>query len=268
MTQRLSILSIVVLAVFFVASNSFAQQGFPFLGQITEDGVNVRAGQNKNFESLCKLNKGDEVVVLAQSYSWYKIQLPAQAPVYISDKYVTRLKSKQGKVTADKVNVRAGPDIYFSVIGQVSKDEIVAILGEKPGWFRIAPVAQSYGWVKKELVSFKSGVVPSLSAPVAVPEPEEERAVFEVKKIEQPLPQARSNIVIEGKLSALKQAGASGIHYQLTGKDKRVYLVKGLSFALDNFVGFNVRVEGSLEQENHAQTPSLVVNVSKIQLIL
>lgn len=45
-----------------------AAQQFPFVGEITADKVNVRAGPNLNFEQLCKMKKGQDVLVLEKSY--------------------------------------------------------------------------------------------------------------------------------------------------------------------------------------------------------
>ncbi|HLF18172.1 MAG TPA: SH3 domain-containing protein [Candidatus Omnitrophota bacterium] len=267
--QRFFIYPILSAAVILIQSPVFAQHSFPFLGEITENDVIVRAGQNQNFEQVSRLDKGSGVVVVAKSYSWYKIQLPADAQIFISDKYIER-KGKQGLVTAKDVNVRAGADINFSIVGQLTQGDTVTILDTKPGWYKIAPVEQSYGWVKEEFVAFKSNTLPPGNPPEVVPQPKEEKAAEE-KRVEEKVDkkaEGKALITIEGELAALKQPVSSDIHYQVLSKDKSVYLIRGLTFVLDDLVGLNVRIEGSLEEGNPAQTPSPVVNVSKIQLIL
>jgi len=59
----------------------------PFLAESTGDNVNVRAGQSANFERLCQLSEGEEVVVLDKEYSWYKIQTALTATKQIRSKY-------------------------------------------------------------------------------------------------------------------------------------------------------------------------------------
>src|SRR3989338_1380173 len=79
-----AILTIVSLVPFPVFA---AQESFPFLAEAINERVNVRAGQSQNFEKLCQLEKGEEVIVVGKDFSWYKIQLPSRTHVYVSDKY-------------------------------------------------------------------------------------------------------------------------------------------------------------------------------------
>src|ERR1044071_6373446 len=80
--------SIILLAPFSVYA---AQPSFPFVAEVNSDQVNVRAGQSSNFEKVYQLAKNDQVVVVNQSYSWYKIRLPKLAKSFIADKYVKLL---------------------------------------------------------------------------------------------------------------------------------------------------------------------------------
>jgi SH3-like domain-containing protein len=135
------------------------QEFFPFLAEVTGDQVNVRSGQSANFERLCQLKKGDEVVVLEKGYSWYKIQMPPTAKSFVSKKYVQYLGPNAGGVTAERVNIRAGAGIHYTVLGQLAKGEQIYIEEELDEWYRIAPVAESYGWVTEKFLSFKSSNV-------------------------------------------------------------------------------------------------------------
>lgn len=135
----------------------YADEEFtPFVAESTGGQVNVRAGQSSNFEQLCQLDKGEEVVVIDKEFSWFKIQLPLSAKSYVSKDYVKYLGQNAGGVTANQVNIRAGPGIHNTVIGQLSKGEQIYILEEFEQWHRIEPIAECYGWVSEKYLKFKS----------------------------------------------------------------------------------------------------------------
>lgn len=155
MTPRLAILG----ALFWLFSLSpvFAQQEFfPFLAQVTTDKVNVRAGQSANFESICQLSRGETVVVVGRSYTWYEIQLPLNARAFISDKYVISLGGVEGEISAEGVNVRAGTGIQSTILGQLDQGSRVRLLGKEEEWYRIEPPASMHGWVADSFLAFKS----------------------------------------------------------------------------------------------------------------
>ena len=138
------------------------QEFFPFLGEVTTDRVNVRAGQSVNFETLYQLNKGDQVVVVARAFGWYKIRLPTMAKSYVSEKYVQFLNNKSARITADEVNIRGGAGINHTVLGQLPPGTEVRILEKLEGWYRIEPVEGIYGWVTDEFVKFASQSIPPM----------------------------------------------------------------------------------------------------------
>lgn len=136
-----------------------ADEDFPKIGFVKNDGANVRAGDNVNFETLCKLRKGDPVTITDRRYSWFKILLPTNAYVYINSDYVDPdyVKAETGVVNAQRVNLRAGPDTKYSIVGQVSEPESVKIISEENGWYKIEPPAQTTGWLHSDLVTFDLG---------------------------------------------------------------------------------------------------------------
>lgn len=133
------------------------QESYPYLAQVTEDNINVRAGVSTNFENLCRLQKGDEVVVVGRNYSWLKIRLPLIASSYISKKYVRLLENNSGEITADKVNVRAGANINRTVLYQLKAGDQIRIIDEAEDFYKIEPShADAVGWVHENLLAFKS----------------------------------------------------------------------------------------------------------------
>ena len=138
-------------------ANTDAEEKLSRIGFIKNDLSNVRAGDNINYEVLCKLKKGDPVKLIGKRYNWYKIELPSKAYVYIKDDYVDLSHEKGekiGEVNAVRVNLRAGPGTKHSILGQVSKPESLRVISkEEGGWYRIEPPQGASGWVHSNQIA-------------------------------------------------------------------------------------------------------------------
>lgn len=119
------------------------------------DGANVRAGDNMNFESLCQLESSTPLKVIGKRYSWFKVELPKEAHLYIKNDYVEMVSEKgHGFVNAMDVNLRAGPGTNYSILGQVSKPDKLTIISEINGWYEIEPPEGTAGWIHSSQVRF------------------------------------------------------------------------------------------------------------------
>lgn len=137
---------------------------FPKIGFVKNDGANVRAGDNVNFEGLCKLEKGDPVKIVDKRYSWFKIKLPKTTCLYIKNDYVDLdPENRVGTVNAAGVNLRAGPGTKYSILGQVSEPEEIDVLMEEDGWYKIIPPKNAEGWIHSSQISFSLETVEPLS---------------------------------------------------------------------------------------------------------
>ncbi len=137
-------------------SYSSAEEGHPKIGFVKNDGANVRAGDNINFESLCKLQEGDPLRITDKRYSWFKIILPKKAHIFIKNDYVDLNPNKEtGVVNAVQVNLRAGPGTRYSILGQASSPQELNIISEKDGWYEIEPPdGLAAGWIHSSQVRF------------------------------------------------------------------------------------------------------------------
>lgn len=142
-----------------ISSVAFAEettQKFPFVGKVNQDNVNIRAGNNENFEILSKLNSGNLVLVAEESFGWYRIRLPQFAHCYVSKNFIEK-KENEAISKANNLNLRARPNKESSALGQVKKGDVVNIVGEDAeGWYEILPPQGCYGWVKTNFVSYYS----------------------------------------------------------------------------------------------------------------
>jgi len=139
------------------AATQEASAGVPAVARATASRVNVRAGANPNYEVLAQLDAGDRVLVAGYDGEWAQVHLPQTARCYISAKYVER-HGTRGRVTTDRVNIRARPATTASILGQVHRDRDLAVVEEQAGWYRIRPLAEWVGYVKRDYLQPESGV--------------------------------------------------------------------------------------------------------------
>jgi uncharacterized protein YgiM (DUF1202 family) len=142
--------------IIFLGRILYAAEEFPFLGEVTAQNVNVRAGADISFERIHKLNKGRKIVVVGKQYDWYKIRLPRRAICYISSDYVARDDSDLGTVIGNNVNLRAKANQNSTILGQLDKGEKVKILERIKDWYKIQVPKNCFGWMHARFVSIYS----------------------------------------------------------------------------------------------------------------
>jgi SH3 domain protein len=123
-----------------------AESEFPFKAAVTENDVNLRAGYNQNFTSLKKLEKGDEVVVIDRYFSWYQVMLPSDVYSFVHRDYI----DNEHKVTANRLNVRAGPGSQYHILAKIKKGQEVKIISESGDWYKIISPSQASGWIHED----------------------------------------------------------------------------------------------------------------------
>ena len=249
-----------------VTSGYARSEGFPFVGEVVGEKVNVRAGQSANFEKLCQIPHGMQVLVVGKNFSWYKISLPQEASGFIVDKYVTRINAATGVVTADRVNIRATQDVNSTSLGQVSKGMTVKIREAKNGWYKIEPLPESVGWVSQEYIKFKSKdvssyrpqpVVTAVSIPITVDKKESlVAAVTPVK-----------NVSVTGTFETFVNPLSDSIRYRIVVNGQPACLVNTSGQNMDALSNYKVKAEGITDSKSSA-SPLPVVTITKIQLIL
>ena len=287
MTSRIIFFSLVIslsLQVYGSSSGIVWAQEYlpPFLAESKGDQVNVRAGQSANFEKLCQLSKGEEVVVLGKEYSWYKIQLPPSAKSFVSKNYVQFLGLNAGGVTATNVNIRAGAGIHHTVLGQLAKGEQIYIQEEFEEWYRIEPIFESYGWVSEKLLTFKSKdfsryqmppprsfVDETISESKSITEEQSASEDIMDAVVEEPIEaESKGIITVVGYVESYENEGTDGIYYKIVAGNKPVCYIQGTNHMLGRFVHQKVSVDGTVNQKLLSQYSHPVIVVLKVRLIL
>jgi uncharacterized protein YgiM (DUF1202 family) len=126
-------------------------------GRIIGDGVYVRSGAGDNYYPTMKVNSGTPVTVVGVKFDWLKITPPDGSFCYVAKAFVDRGAGDTGKVNRDGINVRAGSTVNAmktTVQATLSSGQEVKILGEQDEYYKIAPPADAFVYVKKDFVDF------------------------------------------------------------------------------------------------------------------
>ena len=269
MTHRIILLSFLFCLVCMNARGQDAN--LPFVATVNVEQVNVRAGQSANFEKIGELHKGDEVVVVSKSYSWYKIKITGGTKNFVAAKYVRVLNEHEGEIIADRVNVRARADINNTILTQLKKGTKVAIVKTLEGWYQIKPANENYGWLLEKFLTFRSRDVASFEEKQLAAQQNAVNPLVVEKVLPPPLPlePAPKKIITVVGLLQREEGEAFETHpYTLVVDGQAVYSIKGINHILEDFLHYTVEVEGSLEKHTVAQNSYPVLVVSKLQLVL
>jgi|GEM_PF-833033 len=225
---------------------SFAdeQHGFPFIGKVKDDNVNIRAGASQNFEILAKANTDDLLYVSELAYGWYKIRLPKSAHCYVAKDFIEK-KSDAAVSRAAGLNLRAKPNKESSIVGQLKKGDKITIASEDlEGWYEILPTESSFGWVRADLLKY-------------TPSDAQKWIADNAQKQVKPVPVACGQVQNMG-FTFRKRPGS----HRLVLAGKTIYYLRSDKFNLKNFEGQDVSVWGDIKD---LKTDKLVIDVTEIE---
>ena len=183
-------------------------------GIVSGDRVNVRARASLIGERVAQLRKGDKVTVLAkvtvapprkgEPTDWLKIAMPAAGQTWVHLSFV-----KEGKVTAKKLNVRAGGSERFSIVGRLAKGDAVKEKRTAGDWIEIEHPAGAHAYVAAKFIELgqaaeeaKSEETPE-AKPAEVTETEEPKETPEAKPAAEEVTEAKE---AESKPEAFAEA--------------------------------------------------------------
>lgn len=116
--------------------------------------LNVRAQPTIYSETITQLNPGDNVTVLEQTNldklkpeeprQWARIVYPDKADVWAHTSFIDR---NTMTVTANELNLRAGPGENYSIVGTVTKGTPVREVLTDGHWMRIGAPTNAYAFV-------------------------------------------------------------------------------------------------------------------------
>jgi len=264
-----------LMIICFFALNVCAKEQFPFIAQVKSSEVNIRAGQNVNFEKLGVLKEKEEVVIVGHEFSWYKIQLPISTKVYIRSDYVLPLKDSILEITGTTVNIRSGKNSESTAVGKVKKGDLLKKIAQEGDWVQVEPLENFYGWVHEDYLEFESKSVPQSNLQAQyrkVLEPSPASVIESAQQAPQPSGWSENKIpdrqlfVVSGRLKKIKKI--SGINYQLRDGQRQKYLIRGSEDILKKFNKSVVSIEGYLNKESIDGLEYEIIDLSKVQFVL
>ena len=113
----------------------------PFFNKATVNAgaLNVRRGPSTTYEKVGLLHRGDEVSIWSRHGLWIKIGNEQ----YVHANYLTfgassgGGSSETGVVNANRLNVRRGPGMDFSISGKLDRGDRVSVLEKNGNWLKI-----------------------------------------------------------------------------------------------------------------------------------
>ena len=154
-------------------------------GIVSGERVNIRARASLIGERVAQLRKGDKVTVLAkvtvapprkgEPTDWLKIAMPAAGQTWVHLSFV-----KEGKVTAKKLNARAGGSERFSIVGRLAKGDAVKEKRTAGDWIEIEHPAGAHAYVAAKFIELGQ------AAEETKPEPTPEAKPAELTETEEP----------------------------------------------------------------------------------
>jgi len=149
---------------------------YPLQGEVIGDRVRVRASSDAaDAVPLIYAYKGDKMRVLSDEGTWYKVSLPREYTMWVSERGAdgSRLVSvgldKIAVVDATDVAVREGPGINYQTSGRLQRGRRVEIVGKKAGWLKFKFVATDHGFVSKRYIKLAGDTGPRPPRPPVKP---------------------------------------------------------------------------------------------------
>lgn len=140
--------------------------------------VNIRAMPDTKSEVVAQISTNDELLVKSVGKEWVELVPPCSVEFWVLSDYI-----RDGAVKGQNVNVRAGPGINFSIVGQVNQGMNVVVKSAHLDWVSISPPESCSLWVYRPLVEFVAEEKEMAPATVEMVEPEEINAVKEKFKL-------------------------------------------------------------------------------------
>ncbi len=140
--MKKSLLLLIIMLVLCVCAKSAEKL------MVIKPNANLRAKPTLNSEVVSQVQQNETLDIKSVQEEWIEVVPPTNVDFYIFSDYV-----KDGVVECgQKLNIRAGPGINFSIVGQLENGDKVTVRGTISEWCRIAPPKNSSLWIHRSLV--------------------------------------------------------------------------------------------------------------------
>ncbi|MGA1795965.1 MAG: SH3 domain-containing protein [bacterium] len=119
--------------------------------------VNIRSGPSTRHAIIRTARMGDELELLKSLNGWARVILPDGETGWIHERLISSARqnppSETVYVIADKVNVRKGPGVNYSIVTSVKKNDELMQIKSLNGWVRVTLPDGTSGWITERYVS-------------------------------------------------------------------------------------------------------------------
>lgn len=135
--------------------------------RILKDNTNLRAKPALNVEVAGQAAANQELTLKSMEAEWVEVVAPTNIDFWVLGDYL----KDNVVVCRQTVNVRAGPGINFSIVGQLTNNVKVEARGSHADWVKIAPPENCSLWVSRSLVALvpQTAVSPAQATPPKPP---------------------------------------------------------------------------------------------------
>ncbi len=146
---RLSYGQILILCLTGMFTVSWPAQGDTLSVRTIEERVALFATSNSSSEVVAWLPRGEELRTVDKTVEalWLRVVAPESVNLWL---YKDLLRD--GRVLADKTQVRSGPGMNYLPVAQLGRGAIVEIRGVFGDWIKIKPPAGSLLWLLRDKV--------------------------------------------------------------------------------------------------------------------
>ncbi len=131
------------------------------------DRVCLRAAPDPEAEVVTQLAAGDSLQAQGSlDGEWVEVEIPPSADVWVYGELL-----RDGKVSAERVQVRSGPGINYRTLGKLDQGQSVAVRQTSGEWLSIAPPPGCTAWIFRKFVEPVPGTARPVVAPAPVPTP-------------------------------------------------------------------------------------------------
>jgi hypothetical protein len=133
--------------------------------RVTGNRVNIRARPGGKYEVVAQAGFRDVLAAKALGDEWVEIYPPEGIRVWVHREYV-----QEGRVSAPRLNLRCGPGINYSVVGQLVRNQTVSPEETFGEWFALEAPRQCSFWISREFVEPLRPEPPPVAAVSSPPE--------------------------------------------------------------------------------------------------
>ncbi len=121
--------------------------GEPMKMKVNADNVNLRAGADANKEVVGQVSYDDILYTAGKDESgkWFRVLPPKGTKFYVYEKLI-----QDGKVSVKTLNVRSGPGINYTKMGEVIRGQDIKVIEQRNEWLAIEPPENSYLWISTD----------------------------------------------------------------------------------------------------------------------